>query len=453
MDIATRLRRILGSPVSILVGGGLGLVLATQLPGSQPIMAALGGAYLNALQLCVLPIFALSITLNLARLLDAGELPGRQMARILLTFALSCCVASSLGILVALMVGPGQSDNRISAGFGTLLRPLVELITSAVAHIVPPAPQALTGASQTAATAFRPEDVVPSNVVATFADGNHLGVLFVALLSGFALGTIVHESKRAALAVVEVFYEMFMRILRWLLFLLPVGLMCLVAKNIVPMLAARTEIQELIQFVATCIAVSVLLAILFFFAISYRLGARLNEMMGLVRRAVVVAFFSTSSAAAMPLMLEKLSQHPRMRRKLTLTLVPLSVNLHPFGSVMYFGMATIFTVQLQDASLPAYAYPLLAIGAVAAGMAAGGIPGPAPILILAYVLRPLGVPPEVGVVALFTVNVFIDPFVTAVNVLGNFLATTVLARQKDPLPDLGRAIAGQPSSSHPAIQL
>ena len=65
-------------------------------------------------------------------------------------------------------------------------------------------------------------------------------------------------------------------------------------------------------------------------------------------------------------------------------------------------------------------------------MAAGGIPGPGPIVVLGLVLRPLDIPPEVGMAALISINPVIDPFVTALNVMGNFVVTVLFARKSTP---------------------
>lgn len=87
-------------------------------------------------------------------------------------------------------------------------------------------------------------------------------------------------------------------------------------------------------------------------------------------------------------------------------------------------------MHLQGAQVHAGAYPFILAGAVAAGMAAGGIPGPGPIVVLGLVLQPLGVPPEVGVASLMAVNALVDPFITALNVTGNCFAASTLAHRR-----------------------
>ena len=64
-----------------------------------------------------------------------------------------------------------------------------------------------------------------------------------------------------------------------------------------------------------------------------------------------------------------------------------------------------------------------------AGLAAMGLPGPSSVWMLGIVLEPIGVPPEVGIIALIAVSPIIDPLFTMVNVMGNCTATCILDKR------------------------
>ncbi len=106
--------------------------------------------------------------------------------------------------------------------------------------------------------------------------------------------------------------------------------------------------------------------------------------------------------------------------------------INPMGSALFFSLSAIFAVQLH-ASAPTLAeldvLLMIVVGSVLAGVAAMGMPATGALNMLALILGPLGVPPEVGIIALLAVTPIVDPLFTMVNVAGNCTATCVLDRQ------------------------
>jgi len=111
--------------------------------------------------------------------------------------------------------------------------------------------------------------------------------------------------------------------------------------------------------------------------------------------------------------------------------LPLGMTMNPIGSALFFSLSAIFVVQLHadaGAGLSVANFLLLVLGSVLASLAAMGLPGVSALWMLGLVLEPIGVPPEVGIVALLAVAPIIDPLFTMVNVFGNCTATTILDR-------------------------
>jgi proton glutamate symport protein len=226
-----------------------------------------------------------------------------------------------------------------------------------------------------------------------------------------------------------VVYAMFMRILGWLLVFMPFGLLCLAARSVLELRQGPADLTALLKFIVVFATTASSLMAVALALIALLLRTSLAKALTLVRTPILLAFWSASSASAVPLVLERVSRQPQLNGLLARTLVPLGVSFHPFGSVMYFGMGAMFIAQLQSVQLSPVAYGLLILGAIVSGMTAGGLPGPGSIVVLGLVLAPLGIPPEAGMTALFIVNPVVDPFITALNVQGNFVATALLARR------------------------
>ena len=455
--------RVLRSPWASLSGAMLGALIAWQWPGAAEVIAPIGSSYLGLLQLCVLPIFALSIVGSIARLLLHNHLKLATAWIVVACYVSSCLVAGVIGVSVGRLAKVGNASDRQSREelgrrmkpvFGTVRDSSVFLDKSVQASsdnwsAIPITPfvdaqasldepvlvdgSGEVGSGDADADIWRSiERVVPDNIFAAFANKNYLAVLLIAILCGIALGVSEKPTAQTLVALLDVAYSMFMRILGWLLCILPFGLLCLVAKHVSSLMGGSADLKALLTFIVACVATSLILITISLVLVAVLLPTTLTKAARLVRKPAFVAFCSMSSAAAVPLILERVSEHHQLKGELARTLVPLGVSLHPFGSVMYFGMGAILIAQLQSIPLAASSYGLLVMGAIAAGMAAGGIPGPGPIVVLGLVLRPLDIPPEVGMAALISINPVIDPFVTALNVMGNFVVTVLFARKSTP---------------------
>ena len=221
-----------------------------------------------------------------------------------------------------------------------------------------------------------------------------------------------------------------MQILEWLLLILPLGVLCLFARNIADLPRDWETVRALVRFVLICWTTVIVLCGACLFVLSRRLSDGALTTLSRFRQPLVVAFSSQSSLVAMPLMMDCIRTHERIKRHVSDVVIPLGVNLHPFGSVVYFALGLIFTIQISGQSamdLAWWGYPLMVFGAAFAGMAAGGIPGPSSIVIIGTILLPLDIATEVGVVTLIVLNVALDPFFTTLNVMGNLTATSFLA--------------------------
>ena len=146
----------------------------------------------------------------------------------------------------------------------------------------------------------------------------------------------------------------------------------------------------------------------------------------------MVAFATASSMASIPAAMIALRREFGLREENVKLLLPLGVMINPMGSALFFSLSAIFAVQLH-ASAPGLGeldvLLMIVVGSVLAGVAAMGMPATGALNMLALILGPLGVPPEVGIIALLAVTPIVDPLFTMVNVSGNCAATCILDRQ------------------------
>ncbi len=434
--------------LAIVVGGVVG---ATSQPAGLAL-APFGRLYLSLLLMCIIPLLFTAIISSLGQMVAKHKL-GRQLAVIFVVFAVGLLLAAAIGTGVGWISGVG-GDLRQSRALGKLLlatestagaggvsdlsqadraqaRPYAELFSGNGNVTATPA------AAADAAAADAPRgflayltQLVPRNLASAILEENYLAVLFFSILMGLAIGYAPAEGRDHALKVIETFFDALLRIINWIIFLLPVGLVCIVAGEV-----ARGGL-EFVPVLGKLIVVSVIttaVAMLIFAGTIWMVvGGRLIDVFRGVRAPLVVAFATSSSMASIPAAMIALKRNFGLAEDNVKLLLPLGVMMNPMGSALFFSLSAIFAVQLH-ASSPSFAQldtlAMIVVGSVLAGLAAMGLPGPSAVWMLGIILEPIGVPPEVGIIALLAVAPIIDPLFTMVNVLGNCTATCVLDKQ------------------------
>ncbi|RJF89010.1 dicarboxylate/amino acid:cation symporter [Oleomonas cavernae] len=408
-------QKILGAvllhPVSVFAGMLLGCLYGWIDKGGTPLIEPAGQVYLRLLQMCVIPLLFTAVVTSLAKLFSDGS-ARRYIGRLIVMVLLGMVIAGSLGLLLGEWGEPGaelQQQARTIIG---------EVIF-----------RAETG-SHTAAGASNPADIVliavgivPENIFVALSTGNMLAILFFAVLFGVALGSIGKEKSERAIVVFESLYETFIKIIAWLMYVLPLGLFCLAYSQIsaigMPILVAMTKLVLLTY--AGCLA----LVAFSFVVIWVRMGGSIWKPISTLRETIFVAFGTSSSFAAVPAALRGLKDGLKVERNVVDLVMPLGITLNPPGSVFHFAIATVFLANLYGVDLDAGQMAYVLVACVLAGIAASGAPGAAALSMISLVLVPLGLPVEVAIILLVAVDPILDPALTVVNVQAN-AATTVL---------------------------
>ena len=191
-----------------LVAGVLagGVLPATALPAA----AAVGDLVLRALQMLILPIVVTTVIVGINQSGPAAL--GRTGAALAAYYVATTAVAMTIGLAVALLLAPGDG----------LSLPTSEA-PNAAAH---PGPAALLAS------------IVPTNIVAAFADLNMLAVLFVAIVFGVAIAFARQDTGDSAEAVSALYQgvrgleTVTLRVMRWVLAVLPIGIFAIVAHTV-----------------------------------------------------------------------------------------------------------------------------------------------------------------------------------------------------------------------------
>ncbi len=439
-------------PIVVVVAVIVGVSIGRFSESTGLALRPFGRLYLNLLVMCIIPLLFTALVSSLGEIVGKHRL-GRRLLVIGVVFALSLGLAASIGTGVGWLTGIG-SDLRQSEALGSLL--LATESTSRAAGVVDGAPAGESGAGYAELFTGSGGDgesgergryragpdpsergflgyltqLIPRNLAQAAQQENYLGVLFFSILMGVALGYAPAEGRNSALKILETFFDALLRIINWIIYLLPLGLVCIVAGEVAR--GGLDFVPVLGKLILVCVVTTVIAMILFTLTIWAVVRIPLIAVVRALRGPLVVAFATASSMASIPAAMIALRREFGLAEENVKLLLPLGVMINPMGSALFFSLSAIFAVQLH-AQAPTLGELdilfMIVVGSMLAGVAAMGMPATGALNMLALILAPLGVPPEVGIIALLAVTPIVDPLFTMVNVVGNCTATCVLDRQ------------------------
>jgi Na+/H+-dicarboxylate symporter len=406
MSQATRI--LLALIVGLVVGIALATFAAGSVDGVVAVAQPIGTAWLNALQMTIVPlVVALLITgvAATAEAAQAGRLAGRAIAMYVTILFFSACAAAILTPLFLQIVPlPVESAARLRAAM-TGIAPI---------GAVPPLGDFLAA-------------VIPSNIVKAAADSAFLSLIIFALIFAFAMTRIASDLRALLTSFFTAVRETMLVVIEWVLWIGPVGVFALAL--VVGARAGTGAFGALIHYILTVSAVGLTVSLCAYplAVIGGRIGLGRYVRAALPVQAVAIS--TQSSLASLPAMVESASEMgvPVTTSGVTL---PLAVAIfRATGPAMNFAVAIYIAIWFQVPLSPA----TLAIGAVVATLTSLGsvsLPGTVSyVSAIAPVASAIGAP-----VAPLGLLVAVETVPDIIRTLGNVmmdLATTVtLARRK-----------------------
>ncbi|QRM55922.1 dicarboxylate/amino acid:cation symporter [Sinorhizobium sp. BG8] len=407
---------ILLHPVGILLGMGLGGLYGWIDKGGTPAIELLGDIFLRLLQMCVIPLLFTAVVTSLAKLFSDGA-ARRYVTRLVLFIGLGLTVAGGLGMFMGEIGRPGSE----------LQHQAKQIIGEVIFRAEAAAPDAL--ANQTAGIADIALGIVPSNIFVALSSGNMLAILFFAVLFGVALGSIDKRRSAQAITLFESLYETFIKIIGWLMYVLPFGLFCLAYTQVssvgMDVLMAMTRLVLLIYLGCG-------LLIAFYSIITWvKAGGGYWRSVAALKESMFIAFGTSSSFAAVPAAMRGLKDGLGLDRNSVDMVMPLGITLNPPGSVFHFALATMFLANLYGVDLDLGWTAFVIVASMLAGVAAAGAPGIAGLSMISLILVPLGLPVEVAIILLAAIDPIVDPILTVVNLQANSATTALIGGKEE----------------------
>ncbi|GAA2796628.1 C4-dicarboxylate transporter DctA [Crossiella cryophila] len=427
VETASRTRRILSSLfLQVLVAAVLGILVGVLWPEFGAALKLLGDAFIRAIKMIIAPLVFCVVVTGIAK---AGDL--RSVGRIGLKALIYFEVVSTLALVLGLVLG-----NLVRPGDGLNVDPAT-LDSSAV--------EKKTGGAALPGVGGFLLHVVPESVVGAFADNQLLQVLLFAVLFGAALVHLGPTRAPLVLSFVEQAGEVIFKIVGYVMRLAPIAVFGSLAY-----LIGQYGLSSLVTY-GKLIGVSYGAAALFIVLLALLLrvltGLSLWAFVRYTRAEFVLAIGTASSESVMPRMMDKLRAAGCKPEAVGLVL-PTGYSFNLDGASIYLSLATLFMAQAVgiELTIGQQLTVLLVLMLTSKGMA--GIPGSA-FLALSATAASVGVIPAGAVALLLGADRIMDTMRVVTNLLGNCVATFVVAKWEDGLDTKAAraAFAGKPDRS------
>ena len=433
--MATKLTRyiLIALVLGLIAGWAINAVIDDGTPASAERLKSIAeylsivtALFLRLIKMIIAPLVFSTLVSGIAHMGDVAAL-GRVGVRSLLWFIVASLISLLLGLLLVTLLHPGVGLNL-------------------------PLPAA-TAASGVETAAFNLKDfvthLVPASIFEAMSGNDILPIVIFSLFFGVAL-TAIGEAGKPIAKGMDALVRVMLQVTDYVMRFAPLAVFTAVTSA----LAERGPeiIATLGKFVGSFYLGLAILWTILIGAAFVIVGGRTRHLVRYIRDPVVLAFSTASSEAAYPRTLEALDRFGVPPRIASFVL-PLGYSFNLDGSMMYMTFATIFIAQAYgiDLSIGQEITMLLVLMVTSKGMA--GVPRASLVVIAATM--PMFKIPEAGLLLILAVDHFLDMGRSATNVVGNAVASTVVARWEGTLdapepPDIEPPHA--PSHGHAATK-
>jgi Na+/H+-dicarboxylate symporter len=387
----------------VLVAIALGVVVGLVAPNAGVALKPLGDGFIKLIRLTLAPIVFGTVVVGIARMGDLREV-GRVGLKALLYFEVVSTIALVLGVLAVQLWRPGAGmhvDPR------TLDAAAVESYSASARHLD--------------AVSFL-MDVIPSSIADAFVRGSILQIVFFAVLFGLALATM-RDRARPLVDMIDVGLGAMFGVVRIVMVLAPLG-----AFGAMAFTTGRYGVVSLVPL-ATLTAevwlVSAVFVLVVLGAVARWAGFGLLRFMRVIRDEILVALGTSSSEAVLAPLMTKLERLGCARSVVGLVM-PTGYAFNADGTAIYLGMCALFVAQATDVALSARDIAVVVLVLMLTSKGSAGVAG-AGFIALAASLASLPQIPVAGIVLLLGVDRLTNAARAATNVIGNGVATIVVA--------------------------
>lgn len=381
----------------ILVSMVLGAMLGHDFPEIAVNMRVLSQIFLKMIKTIIAPLLFGTLVVGIAGHSDIKQV-GRMGIKALIYFEIVTTIALFIG-LFAINISKAGEGVTLPAASAEKLEVIKQTPSDIILH------------------------VFPENIAKSIAEGQVLQVVIFSILFGIALAMLSEKKRQPMLSFVESLSETMFKFTNIIMYFAPVGVGAAIAYTVGHM--GLGILVNLFQLLATLYVA--LLIFLFFVLLPVALIAKvpLKKFLNAIAEPVSIAFATTSSEAALPRAMEEM-ERLGVPRKIVAFVIPTGYSFNLDGTTLYLSLASVFVAQAAGIEMTWGQQLLMVFTLMLTSKGVAGVPR-ASLVILLGTAASFGLPVE-PIFIILGIDELMDMARTSVNVIGNCLATVVIAK-------------------------
>lgn len=390
--------------IQVLVAITIGALLGYFSPTTGEMMKPLGDAFIGLIKMIIAPVIFVTITVGIASMGDMNKV-GRVAGKAFAYFLTFSTLALILGLIVSNLVQPGKGLNINPAS----------LDPSSISQYV-------EKAHDSSLTKFV-LDIIPKTLMSPLSGDNILQVLLIAILFGTAISLTMPKSKRV-LDFMEALTHPIFKVVSILMKLAPIGAFGAIAFTIGKY--GIETIGNLLALVLTFYGTSLFFVIVVLGAVARYNGFSIFKFLRYIKDELLLVLGTSSSETALPLLMQKMEK-AGCAKPIVGLVIPTGYSFNLDGTNIYMTLAALFIAQACNIDLPLESQIVLLLVAMLSSKGAAGVSG-AGFITLAATLAVVPEVPIAGMALILGIDRFMSECRALTNMVGNAVATVVIAK-------------------------
>lgn len=377
----------------------------------------IGKIFVNLLKLIAVPLIIASLTKGITDLKDISKL-SRIGGRTISVYIATTLIAVSIGLITVNIIQPGKG------------MPQEQLTSISAANMSAGASKVKAGAAQAQSGPLQfIEDMVPDNIFnAASNNSNMLQVIVFVIFMGICILLIKEEKAKPLKDFFDSLNEVVLKMVDLIMLISPYAVFALLCNLTVSTDAAIFGV--LLMYALAVILGLFIMIVIYALSIYFYTGRNPLQFLKAISPAQLLAFSTSSSAATLPVTMERVEEHVGVEKEVTSFVCPIGATINMDGTSLYQAVAAVFICQVIGFDLTLGDQLTIIITATLASIGSAAVPG-AGMIMLVIVLDTLGIPKEqlaFGIALIFAVDRPLDMCRTVINVTGDATVATLVGK-------------------------
>lgn len=408
--------------LGMVLGVAFGFLMVSFSGGKEIVqdwVKPFGTIFINALKLIAVPLILGSLISGVSDLKDISKL-SKMGGKTVMIYLLTTVVAVSIGLLLVNSVKPGTSISQETR---------TELVSNYSQSTQKYKEEAATQKSFGPLQAL--VDLVPDNIIgASSKNKNMLQVIFFAIFFGVGLILLPEKKAKPVKDFFASFNEVILKMIDLIMLAAPYGVFALLAALIVE--SPSADLFKALGWYALTVVLGLIIMVVFYtILVMLFTGTKPKNFLQGISPAQLLAFSTSSSAATLPVTMERVHEHLGVDEEVSSFVLPIGATINMDGTSLYQAVAAVFIAQAFGMDLSLSVQLGIVATATLASIGSAAVPG-AGMVMLVIVLAQAGIP-EAGLALIFAVDRPLDMCRTVVNVTGDATVSMLVAKSENKL--------------------